>query len=137
MKHHSVTKLTVYTLVNKIMGKLTWRQSSTQGLHIFYPLIGAMIVFASFCCPSLCGSAALNLGPMRASRSQRHTNPRSYLTQRIHEPPSASTRTTYESPPRNLWSSHEWNDFNKEDPKDGILLDFNRDQLHELCQELL
>ena len=82
-----------------------------------------MIVFASFCSPSLCGSAALNLGcvPMRASRSQGHTNP----------------RTTYESPPRNLWSSHEWNDFNKEDPKDGILLDYNRDQLHELCQELL
>ena len=74
---------------------------------------------------------------MRASRSQRHTNPRSYLTPRIHEPPSASTRTPYESPPRNLWSSHEWNDFNKEDPKDGILLDYNRDQLHELCQELL
>lgn len=43
----------------------------------------------SFCC-----SAALNLGciPVRASRSQRHTNPRTYLTPRAQEPSSAATR---------------------------------------------
>lgn len=53
-----------------------------------------------------CIEAALNLGcvPVRASRSQRHTNPRSYLTPRVHEPASASARmfdkTTYEQRPR-------------------------------------
>ena len=113
MKHHSVTKLTVYTLVNKITGKLTWRQSSTQGLHIFYLLIGAMIVFASFCSPSFCGSTDLNLGcvPMRALRSQRLTNPRRYLTSRTHEPPSAPTITTYEHRPQ-LLPVHSGNQLN-------------------------
>ena len=102
-----------YTLVNKITGKLTWRQFGAQGLHIFSPLIGAMIVFASFCSPSLCGSAALNLGcvSMRASRSQRHTNPRSYLTLRTHEPPSAPTITTYEHRPQ-LSPIHSGNQLN-------------------------
>nr|XP_048335022.1 uncharacterized protein LOC107428309 isoform X2 [Ziziphus jujuba var. spinosa] len=41
-----------------------------------------------------CVEAALNLGciPVKASRSQRHSNPRSYLTPRAQEPVSASTR---------------------------------------------
>ncbi|KAI5320624.1 hypothetical protein L3X38_040332 [Prunus dulcis] len=41
-----------------------------------------------------CVEAALNLGciPVRASRSQRHSNPRIYLTSRAQEPPSAPTR---------------------------------------------
>ncbi|EXB96866.1 hypothetical protein L484_016640 [Morus notabilis] len=41
-----------------------------------------------------CVEAALNLGciPVRASRSQRHSNPRTYLTARAHEPFSAGTR---------------------------------------------
>ena len=100
-------------MVNKISGKLTWRQSSAQGLHIFCPLIGAMIVFASFCSPSLCGSAALNLGYVlvRVSRSQRHTNPRSYLIPRTHEPSSAPAITTYEHRPQ-LLPVHSGNQLN-------------------------
>lgn len=42
----------------------------------------------------ICFSAALNLGciPVRASRSQRHSNPRSYLSPRVQEPVSAPLR---------------------------------------------
>ncbi|KDP30269.1 hypothetical protein JCGZ_17051 [Jatropha curcas] len=41
-----------------------------------------------------CIEAALNLGciPVRASRSQRHSNPRSYLSSRVQEPASAPLR---------------------------------------------
>lgn len=41
-----------------------------------------------------CIEAALNLGciPVRASRSQRHNNPRSYLTSKAQEPSSVPTR---------------------------------------------
>ncbi|KAF2318065.1 hypothetical protein GH714_041404 [Hevea brasiliensis] len=41
-----------------------------------------------------CIEAALNLGciPVRASRSQRHSNPRSYLSPRVQEPVSAPLR---------------------------------------------
>ncbi|XP_065851507.1 uncharacterized protein [Euphorbia lathyris] len=41
-----------------------------------------------------CIEAALNLGciPVRASRSQRHTNPRSYLSPRVQEPVSVPLR---------------------------------------------
>lgn len=61
----------------------------------------------SFLCVFCC-SAALNLGcvPVRASRSQRHCNPRNYLTPRTQEPsPPASRvldRTTDERRPQLL-----------------------------------
>lgn len=53
-----------------------------------------VILYVCFGSSSLCCSAALNLGciPVRASRSQRHSNPRIYLTPRAQEPPSAPTR---------------------------------------------
>ncbi|XP_062147607.1 uncharacterized protein LOC133856567 isoform X2 [Alnus glutinosa] len=53
-----------------------------------------------------CVEAALNLGccPVRASRSQRHSNPRSYLTPRVQEPNSGPARildkTTHEQCPQ-------------------------------------
>ncbi|KAF4398752.1 uncharacterized protein LOC115725502 isoform X2 [Cannabis sativa] len=51
-----------------------------------------------------CVEAALNLGcvPVRASRSQRHCNPRNYLTPRTQEPFSAVTKTTDERQPHIL-----------------------------------
>lgn len=52
-----------------------------------------LFCFALF--PSLWYSAALNLGcvPVRASRSQRHSNPRTYLTPRGQEPTSTPATT--------------------------------------------
>ncbi|CAI0376332.1 unnamed protein product [Linum tenue] len=51
-----------------------------------------------------CVEAALNLGciPVRASRSQRHTNQRSYLTPRVQEPPPPSSPV----PARTLNDAH-------------------------------
>ncbi|KAI4344149.1 hypothetical protein L6164_011413 [Bauhinia variegata] len=51
-----------------------------------------------------CVEAALNLGckAVRASRSERHNNPRTYLTPRTQEPTTASSKTTGESCPQFL-----------------------------------
>ena len=35
--------------------------------------------------------------------------------------------------PWNLWYTHEWEDVSKEDPKDGVILDYSGNQLHDLC----
>ncbi|KAK4765335.1 hypothetical protein SAY86_026425 [Trapa natans] len=53
-----------------------------------------------------CVEAALNLGcvPVRASRSQRHNNPRSYLTPRGHDPPPPTISTNVPSNDCNLQS---------------------------------
>ncbi|KAI9117595.1 hypothetical protein K1719_011761 [Acacia pycnantha] len=49
-----------------------------------------------------CVEAALNLGckPVRASRSERHNNPRTYLTPRTQEPASGSPKTVGELRPQ-------------------------------------
>ncbi|KAG6586383.1 hypothetical protein SDJN03_19116, partial [Cucurbita argyrosperma subsp. sororia] len=54
-----------------------------------------------------CVEAALNLGcvPVRASRSQRHTNPRTYLTPRTQEPSTLATTLDKASDERPLPTS--------------------------------
>jgi len=37
---------------------------------------------------------------------------------------------------RNLWPSHEWEDVSQENPKDGVLLEYNGDRLCGLCEKL-
>ena len=44
-------------------------------------------------------------------------------------------RTMEEVPPRNLWPPYEWEDVVKEDFEDGILLEYNGNRLHRLCEK--
>nr|XP_023872146.1 uncharacterized protein LOC111984759 [Quercus suber]XP_023872148.1 uncharacterized protein LOC111984759 [Quercus suber] len=88
---------TLWDRVNDAINTIIRRDESTETGELLPP----------------CIEAALNLGcvPVRASRSQRHTNPRSYLTPRTHEPPSAPARTTYEHRPQ-LSPVHSGNQLN-------------------------
>lgn len=72
----AVRRETSYLLVSKV--------SVFINLNAFVYQLALLRVFLLLFC-----AAALNLGcvPVRASRSQRHSNPRSYLTPRGHDPP--------------------------------------------------
>ncbi|XP_057967386.1 uncharacterized protein LOC131157337 isoform X2 [Malania oleifera] len=69
---------TLWDRVNDAINTIIRRDESTETGELLPP----------------CIEAALNLGciPVRASRSQRHSNPRSYLSPRVQEPPSAPSR---------------------------------------------
>lgn len=69
---------TLWDRVNDAVNTIIRRDESTETGELLPP----------------CIEAALNLGcvPVRASRSQRHNNPRSYLTHRTQEPTSVSPR---------------------------------------------
>ena len=36
---------------------------------------------------------------------------------------------------RDLWPSFEWENVSQENPKDGVLLEYNGDRLSGLCEE--
>lgn len=88
---------TLWERVNDAINTIIRRDESTETGELLPP----------------CIEAALNLGcvQVRASRSQRHTNPRSYLTPRPQEPPCAPARTTYEQRPQ-LSPVHSGNQLN-------------------------
>ncbi|XP_022749670.1 uncharacterized protein LOC111299039 isoform X2 [Durio zibethinus] len=69
---------TLWDRVNDAINTIIRRDESTETGQLLPP----------------CVEAALNLGcyPVRASRSQRHCNPRTYLTPRAQEPVSAAPR---------------------------------------------
>ncbi|OMO57758.1 hypothetical protein COLO4_35120 [Corchorus olitorius] len=69
---------TIWDRVNDAINTIIRRDESTETGELLPP----------------CVEAALNLGchPVRASRSQRHCNPRTYLTPRAQEPVSAAPR---------------------------------------------
>ncbi|XP_062078099.1 uncharacterized protein LOC133782747 [Humulus lupulus] len=83
---------TLWDRVNDAINTIIRREETTETRDLLPP----------------CVEAALNLGcvPVRASRSQRHCNPRNYLTPRTQEPFSAVTRaldkTTDERQPHML-----------------------------------